>query len=182
MKRLIIAIYFFSARSVFTQEVAVGEIQIGCGNNYFSESKTWQPPLIVRGKWCGDSFFWTPIGIGDTLMEEAFRNGTSFTGIAVSKTNEGKINGMYTFKNGFIEKLEEFYYGQLILSCSYAKGIPNGEHVAYDPSGSLSNLQTYNSGILHGKYYLFRVGDFGGCIREGLAINGEITYTKNTCD
>ena len=182
MKYMLISTFFLSFQFLFGQEILVSQIQIACGNSYFWESETTQPPMIVQGQWCGDSFFWAPVGIGRTLSEEAFMDGVPFNGNAVAKNKEGELIGNYIFNNGFIEKLEEFYKGQLILSCQYSNGIPNGEHIAYDISGSITNVHTYKTGILHGKYYSFRNGDFGDCVREGIANNGEVIYSKNTCD
>ena len=89
-------------------EILVEEITIGCGNNFFSESES-QNALIVRGKWCGDSYFWAPISMGTQITEEAFRNNELFTGECIDQDSEGNLIAKYTFKNGKFISLSHFH-------------------------------------------------------------------------
>lgn len=168
---LLLAFFLIESR-VYSQEINAVSITISCGNSYFSFTGTSQPPLIVRGKWCGDSYMWVPVNIGDTLVEMALVNGEPFTGIAVALDSTGIIIARYQFENGLIQKIDE-YMGKdtLRYSLNFKNGIPHGRQRGYDWNGELWMEKNFNNGILDGHFYWSKERvDYGlePCIETGI--------------
>ena len=52
---------------------------------------------------------WTPISEGDAIQEVAYRSDELFTGECIDLDTAGVLIGRYTFKDGMLQKLEEFH-------------------------------------------------------------------------
>lgn len=166
-------------------EILVEEITIGCGNNFFSESEN-QNAMIVRGKWCGDLYFWAAISMGTQITEEAFRNSELFTGECVDQDSAGNQIAKYTFENGKLISLSHFHKnGKVFQKYSFDKGIPNGISSEYDTKGILYFSRTYEQGILNGPFYEIYYTDDPDCrkrIDEGTYTNNEKLLNKSVCN
>lgn len=167
-------------------EILAEEIKIGCGNNFFSESEN-QHAMIVRGKWCGDSYFWTPINMGAQILEDAFRNNELFTGECVDRDSSGNLMAKYSFDDGKLTSIVHFYNnGKVFQEFSFDKGIPNGFSSVYDEfNGMLYFRRTYNQGVLNGPFYESYYTDDSNCqkrVDEGIYSNGEKKLIKSVCN
>ena len=162
----------------------IDRITIACGNNYFDEDLDFNnPALLVRGIFCGDAYYWTPISEGDVLQEVAYRGDELFTGICIDLDTAGVLIGRYTFEDGLIQKLEEFHEnGQVYKILNYKDGIPNGPGIRITEKGVLSSHFYFENGVRSGYYYLTRDRTDWGlppCIEFGNYIAGEaVTMTK----
>lgn len=74
-------IFLFAPTFSFVAQdsVSVAEVFMACGNKYFSDNETSQPAMVVRGKFCGNMYYWTPPVMGDSLTQQAFRNDLPFS-------------------------------------------------------------------------------------------------------
>ena len=166
-------------------EILVEEIKIGCGNNFFCESKN-QNAMIVRGKWCGDLYFWAPISMGTQITEEAFHNNELFTGECIDQDSAGNIIAKYTFENGKFISISHFHEnGKVFQKYAFDKGIPNGISSEYDTKGILYFSRTYEQGILNGPFYEIYYTDDPDCrkrIDEGTYTNNEKLLNKSVCN
>jgi len=170
----------------FSQEILADEIQIACGNRYFSEVDEYrQAALVVRGIFCGDSYMWTPISEGDVLQEVAYRGDELFTGICIDLDSAGVLIGRYTFQDGLIQKLEEFHEnGQVYKILNYNDGIPNGPGIRITEKGVLDSFFFFVQGVRSGSYYLTRDRTDWGlppCIEFGKYITGEAVKMTKPC-
>lgn len=165
-------------------EISVEEIKIGCGNNFFSEAED-QHAMIVRGKWCGDSYFWSPISMGNIITEDAFRNDELFTGDCTDRDSSGNLKAKYTFDQGKLTSLIHFYKsGKIFQEFTYDKGIPNGISSEYDRQGAFEFRRTYKQGILSGPFYEIYYTDDPDCqkrVDEGIYRNGIKELLKSEC-
>jgi hypothetical protein len=165
-------------------DILVEEIKIGCGNNFFSEGDG-QHAMIVRGKWCGDSYFWSPIGMGHKITEDAFRNNELFTGECVDRDSIGNLIAKYSFNNGKLISLVHFHKdGKIFQDYTFDNGIPNGISSEYDRQGTLEFRRTYKQGILSGPFYEIYYTDDPDCqkrIDEGIYRNGIKELLKSEC-
>ncbi len=181
---LLLAFFLIESR-VYSQEINAESITISCGNSYFSFTGTSQPPLIVRGKWCGDSYMWVPVNIGDTLVEIAYFNDEPFTGKSVAVDSAGIIIARYQFENGLIKKIDEFMgKDTLRYSLNLKNGIPHGSQKGYDWNGDLWMEKNFNEGILDGPFYWSKDRvDYGlePCIETGVFRNGVYERTSEPC-
>ena len=110
MKKMITSLALGVLPFFLSAQILVDEIHIACGNHFFNEINTHrQAAMLVRGIFCGDSYFWSPISAGDTIQEIAYRGEDLFTGVCIDLDTAGNVMGRYTFQNGLIQKLEEFY-------------------------------------------------------------------------
>ncbi len=175
---------FLSMKNVFSQILAE-EILIGCGNKFFSENEH-QHAMIVRGIWCGNSYFWTPINIGDSIIEQAFYNDQLFTGECLDVNADGLIIGKYTFVNGKISSLQHFREdGGLAEDYQYREGIPNGINTDYFYNGEIRLKRTYEMGKLNGPFIEgIDLVDFGRgiCTEEGVYANGQRKVISKPCE
>ena len=166
-------------------EILVEEIKIGCGNNFFCESEN-QNAMIVRGKWCGDLYFWAVISMGTQITEEAFRNNELFTGECIDQDSAGNLIAKYTFENGKFISLSHFHKnGKVFQKYAFDKGIPNGNSSEYDAKGILYFSRTYEQGILNGPFYEIYYTDDPDCrkrIDEGTYTNNERRLNKSVCN
>jgi hypothetical protein len=165
-------------------EISVEEIKIGCGNNFFSEAED-QHAMIVRGKWCGDSYFWSPIGMGHKITEDAFRNNELFTGECVDRDSIGNLIAKYSFNNGKLISLVHFHKdGKIFQDYTFDNGIPNGISSEYDRQGTLEFRRTYKQGILSGPFYEIYYTDDPDChkrVDSGIYRNGIKELLKSEC-
>lgn len=179
------ACFFLAPFWTRAQEVNAEHISIACGNHYFSFTGTSQPPLIVMGKWCGDSYFYVPINIGDTLIEAAYLGDQMFDGKAIAYDSTGKALATYTFKEGYMEELIEFMgEDTLRYALHFKKGIPDGSHRSYNWEGELSMEMTYKQGILDGNYFRrYDLTDYGlpPCIETGVYHMGTMERSSEPC-
>lgn len=170
---------------IYSQEINAELITISCGSNYFSFTGTSQPPLIVRGKWCGDSYMWVPINIGDTLLEMAFVDEEPFTGKSVAFDSTGNVIARYQFENGLIQKIDEFMgKDTLRYSLNLKNGIPHGSQKGYDWNGDLWMEKNFNEGVLDGAFYWSKERvDYGlePCIETGVFRMGIYEKTSAPC-
>lgn len=170
--------------NVFSQ-ILVEEIRIGCGNKFFSENEH-QHAMIVRGIWCGNSYFWTPISIGDSITEQAFYNDELFTGDCFDVNADGVIIGKYSFINGKISSLQHFREdGSLAEEFRYREGIPNGVNTDYFYTGEIRLKRTYDLGKLNGPFVEgIDLVDYGKgiCTEEGVYTNGQRKVISKPCD
>jgi len=188
MKKQILSVLLlalFLESGVHSQEINAELITISCGNNYFSYTETSQPPLIVRGKWCGDSYMWVPVNIGDTLVEMAFVNDEPFTGKSVAFDSMGNVTARYQFENGLIQKIDE-YMGKdsLRYSLNFKNGIPHGYQRGYEWNGELWMEKNFKDGILDGPFYWSKErGDYGlePCVETGIFRMGIYEKTSLPC-
>jgi hypothetical protein len=169
-----------------SQEILADEIQIACGNRYFSEVDEFrQAALVVRGIFCGDAYMWTFISEGDALQEVAYRGDELFTGICIDLDTAGVLIGRYTFKDGLLQKLEEFHEnGQVYKILNYTDGIPNGPSIRITDKGLLDSFFFFDQGVRSGAYYLTRDRTDWGlppCIEYGVYNNGESAQLTKPC-
>ena len=180
---LIISLFLVSVGR--TQEVPIDEVTISCGNHFFSETGREQAPLIVRGWWCGNSYFWIPASLGDTLQEPAYYKEFLFTGSAVARDTLGRKIGYYSFRDGLLTSLKEFRAGGgLLSSYHYEAGIPHGSQRDYDWNGDLILEKNFNHGILQGPFYWSKERIDSGlpsCIETGIYHNGVYEQTSEPC-
>ena len=196
MKTLLIIQLFACFASSITAQILVKEIRIECGNHFFSETDFSQPPLIVRGLFCGNSFHWGPINEGDTITENAYRNGELFTGDCIAKNVNGEIIGKYSFVDSKLTSLMEFDSDcHLKQAFNYEKGIPNGSSTIYLKSGEVYAMRTYQNGILNGPFIekigvvdkTVEVSDedesvaYKYCIEKGEYVNGIRQLKSKPC-
>ena len=211
MKTILSSLLLFNILTYNAQEILVEEIRIECGNEYFSETSSSQPALIVRGRasWCQDGYIYSIISVGDSVKVKAFLNGLPFTGTTVDYDSSGAMIGKYEFKNGIMHNLQTFYVdGTVKTVLNFQNGTPNGKHIVFYPNGNIDREFSYNSGLLHGEirtydtdgtlvslsnykhnvmdgpfyhYYLNEV-DLPACYQRGFAINGVETITEDTCN
>lgn len=196
MKILILVFLFLFCNLNLHSQILVEEIKIECGNNFFSEAE-FQSPLIVRGKFCGNSYYWTPINEGDSITEKAYRNHELFTGECIAKNNKGLIIGKYTFNKGKITSLIEFdFNGNLDREYFYSVGIANGKSTNYFKNGKVRSMHTYLNGTLEGPFLEnIPVPDrkakveegaesiaYKNCFEGGVYINGKRQLTSKPCD
>jgi len=174
----------FCSFKLFSQILAE-EIRISCGKGFFSENEH-QHALIVRGVWCGNSFFWTPISIGDSITEQAFYNDELFTGECFDIDADGLVIGKYTFKNGKITSLQHFHEdGGLAEEFNYHEGIPNGVNTDYFSNGEIRIRRTYEMGKLNGPFIEgIDLVDYGRgiCTEEGIYTYGQRKVISKPCD
>ena len=173
------------------QVINANQITIECGNNYFSNTETSQPPLIVRGRWCGDSYFWSMISIGDTLAELGFLDNELFTGKALAYDSLDNILARYIFENGFLQRIEQYFVNDsnselnnLHLLINMKNGIPHGVQRYYSWYEELQIEKSFQEGILNGPFYWKKERtDYGlePCVETGIYRMGEYEQTSEPC-
>jgi hypothetical protein len=172
--------------SFFAQDINAELLTISCGNNYFSVTGTTQPPLVVRGWWCGESYMWTPVSVGDTLKELAYVDDELFTGKAIATDSLGNTVAWYVFENGYLNHIEEFNgVDQPRNSLNFKNGIPHGVQRCYDWNGELYLEKNFNEGILDGSFYWSKERVDSGlppCIETGIFRNGVYERTSEPCE
>ncbi len=162
---------------VFAEVVLISEVRNACGSGYFIDNNSNQAALVVRGFFCGNSYFYTPIGMGDTISELAYFDQALFTGVAEDYDSSGHVIGRYVFRDGLLQDLEEFMpNGPPTLQLHFEKVTPHGQQRAYNMNGKLELMNTYDHGMFHGPFLSAFYGDFYDCIVKGYAIFGEHHY------
>lgn len=183
---LLLLVVFSAVGTAFSQEILVDRITIACGNNYFDEDLNYNnPALLVRGIFCQAAYYWTPIGQGDTLSELAYLDGLPFSGDCIDLDSNGILLGKYTFKEGFIQQLEEFYdSGEVYKRLHFQAGIPHGSALYFSKDGSLKDYFNFDNGQRSGAYYLTRDRTDWGlppCVEYGVYTNGESAQLTKPC-
>lgn len=191
MRRLIntissLVLFLFLNFTSQAQEINAEEITVACGNKYFSIKRGNQPPLVVRGKWCSDFYFWSPVNIGDTLLALGFLNDELFTGNALAYDSLDNVIASYNFENGLLQKMEEYLSkDKLRLILNMKNGIPPGVQRRYNYNGELTMEQTFQEGILNGPLYWLHQRESSGfirCIEIGNYLMGKYEKINETCD
>jgi len=185
-------LFLFLNSISLSQEINANQITIECGNNYFSNTETSQPPLIVRGRWCGDSYFWSMISIGDTLAELGFLDNELFTGKALAYDSLDNMLARYIFENGFLQRIEQYFVNDsnselnnLHLLINMKNGIPHGVQRYYSWYGELQIEKSFQEGILNGPFYWKKErGDYGlePCVETGIYRRGKYEKTSKPCE
>jgi hypothetical protein len=156
-------------------QIPVADVRLACSSEFFKENDE-QHALVVRGLWCQDMYFWSIIGIGDTIDQLAYYNDRLFTGECVDYNIHNQIIGRYTFDNGYIIRLQEYdMTGSICRDFSFSTGIPNGSHAIYNEKGEVQTLLTFDHGMLEGPYiktYNFHDYGLGECKERGSYMNG----------
>ena len=183
------AVYLFLALiwtiGLFAQPVPIESVRNSCGSGYFIDNESNQPAMVVRGFFCGNSYFYTPISFGDSIKELAFLDQSLFTGVAEDYDSSNHVIGRYKFKEGLLQDLEEFRpSGEPLLQVHFEHGKQHGEQRAYNRNGVLERMSTYAHGLLHGPFFYAWYGDFDQCVVKGNADHGSYTYEKGfePCD
>ena len=165
-------------------QIPVADVRIACSSQYFREHDE-QHALIVGGTWCQDLYYWSIIGIGDTIDELAYYHDSLFTGDCVDYNIHNQLIGRYTFDNGYIIRLQEFDTTGLIWrDFNFNGGIPNGTHTIYNSKGEIQSQLTFDQGILNGPF--LRTRNFydyglGECIERGVYVVGEEKLETPPC-
>jgi hypothetical protein len=185
-------LFLFLNSISLSQEINANQITIECGNNYFENTETSQPPLIVRGRWCGDSYFWSMISIGDTLAELGFLDNELFTGKALAYDSLDNILARYIFENGLLQRIEQYFVNDsnselnnLHLLINMKNGIPHGVQRYYSWYGELQIEKSFQEGILNGPFYWKKErGDYGlePCVETGIYRRGKYEKTSKPCE
>ena len=185
-------LFLFLNSISLSQEINANQITIECGNNYFSNTETSQPPLIVRGRWCGDSYFWSMISIGDTLAELGFLDNELFTGKALAFDSLDNILARYIFENGFLQRIEQYFVNDsnselnnLHLLINMKNGIPHGVQRYYSWYEELQIEKSFQEGILNGPFYWKKERtDYGlePCVETGIYRRGKYEKTSKPCE
>ena len=184
-------LFLFLNSISLSQEINANQITIECGNNYFENTETSQPPLIVRGRWCGDSYFWSMISIGDTLAELGFLDNELFTGKALAYDSLDNMLARYIFENGFLQRIEQYFendsnseLNNLHLLINMKNGIPHGVQRYYSWYEELQIEKSFQEGILNGPFYWKKeMTDYGlePCVETGIYRIGEYEQTSEPC-
>lgn len=184
-------LFLFLNSISLAQEINAEQITIECGNNYFKNTETSQPPLIVRGRWCGDSYFWSIISIGDTLAESGFLDNELFTGTALAYDSLDNILARYIFENGFLQRIEQYFVNDsnselnnLHLLINMKNGIPHGVQRYYSWYEELQLEKSFQEGILNGPFYSKQEREDYGlepCVETGIYRMGEYEKTSEPC-
>jgi hypothetical protein len=188
----LVTLFLFLNSISLSQEINANQITIECGNNYFENTETSQPPLIVRGRWCGDSYFWSMISIGDTLAELGFLDNELFTGKALAFDSLDNILARYIFENGFLQRIEQYFVNDsnselnnLHLLINMKNGIPHGVQRYYSWHEELQIEKSFQEGILNGPFYWKKErGDYGlePCVETGIYRRGKYEKTSKPCE
>ena len=185
-------LFLFLNSISLSQEINANQITIECGNNYFENTETSQPPLIVRGRWCGDSYFWSMISIGDTLAELGFLDNELFTGKALAYDSLDNILARYIFENGLLQRIEQYFVNDsnselnnLHLLINMKNGIPHGVQRYYSWYGELKIEKSFLEGILNGPFYWKKEREDYGlepCVETGIYRRGKYEKTSKPCE
>lgn len=161
------------------QTTPIAMLHNSCGSGYFIDNESNQPAMLVRGFFCGNSYIYTPVGIGDSIKELAYLDHALYSGVAEDYDSSGHVIGRYRFHDGLLVDLEEFLpNGTPILQLHFEQGKQHGEQRRYNGNGKLEQMNTYNMGALHGPFYYAWYGDFDQCLVKGYAIFGEFYHFK----
>ena len=164
---------------LFAQPISMNAVRTSCGSGYFIDNESNQPAMVVRGFFCGNSYFYTPISFGDSIKELAFLDQSLFTGVAEDYDSSNHVIGRYRFSEGLLQDLEEFMpSGEPVLQLHFEHGKQHGEQRAYARNGVLEHMSTYAHGLLHGPFFYAWYGDFDQCMVKGYADHGSYTYEK----
>jgi hypothetical protein len=173
------------ATALNTQRTTVTNLQLESGCAYFSFVNTSNYPLIARGPIAG-RIIYCASQIQDTVMTKAYYNGLLFTGLATNTDSSGHLLGKYIFKNGLIQRIEEFTpQGMTLISLNFINGLAHGESKQYNSNGNLRFLFTYNLGQRDGKFYTVYYTDDPICrtsIKEGYYECGEEVIVNKRCE
>jgi len=177
------AVYLFLALiwtiGLFAQPVPIESVRNSCGSGYFIDNESNQAAMLVRGFFCGNSYFYTPISFGDSIKELAFVDQALFTGVAEDYDAMNHVIGRYTFKEGQLQTLEEFQpSGEPLLQLCFVNGKQHGVQLSYNRQGKIERMSTYDIGTLHGPFFYAWYGDFDQCLVKGYAVFGAYHYFR----
>lgn len=179
MKSVYLFIALIWTIGLFAQTVPIESVRNSCGSGYFIDNESNQAAMLVRGFFCGNSYFYTPISFGDSIKELAFVDQALFSGVAEDYDSSNQVIERYRFNEGLLQDLEEFMpNGPPILQLHFEQGKQHGEQRAYNRNGVLERMSTYVHGILHGPFFYAWYGDFDQCVVKGSADHGSYTYEK----
>lgn len=179
MKAVYLFIVLIWTIGLFAQPVSIESVRNACGSGYFIDNESNQPAMLVRGFFCGNSYIYTPIGMGDSIKELAYLDQALYSGVAEDYDSSGHVIGRYRFLDGLLVDLEEFMpNGIPILQLHFEQGKQHGEQRRYEGNGVLVQMNTYNMGVLHGPFFYAWYGDFDQCLVKGYAIFGEFYHFK----
>ena len=172
-------LFLVSFQFLFAQPVDIKRVENSCGSGYFIDNESNQPAMLVRGFFCGNSYIYTPVGIGDSIKELAYLDQALYSGVAEDYDSSGHVIGRYRFHDGLLVDLEEFMpNGAPILQLHFEQGKQHGEQRRHNGNGKLEQMNTYNMGVLHGPFFYAWYGDFDQCLVKGYAIFGEFYHFK----
>jgi hypothetical protein len=160
-------------------QILAEELKIGCGNNYFRVFDDSQA-MVVNGKWCGDSYLWTAMGIGVSYTEDAYLDDQLFTGVCADLDSIGNVLAKYTFEKGKLSAIQQFDKdGSIGLEGHFLNGVPHGEHILYSKNGEIDSKYNFTNGVLDGEFYTIMHTDpdpetgLSILIEEGTYVNGQ---------
>jgi hypothetical protein len=160
-------------------QILAEELKIGCGNNYFWVFDDSQA-MVVNGKWCGDSYLWTAMGIGVSYTEDAYLDDQLFTGVCADLDSIGNVLAKYTFEKGKLSAIQQFDKdGSIGLEGHFLNGVPHGEHILYSKNGEIDSKYNFTNGVLDGEFYTIIHTDpdpetgLSILIEEGTYVNGQ---------
>jgi antitoxin component YwqK of YwqJK toxin-antitoxin module len=189
MKKIISAFVFVLAWTTIHSQTLVENIKISNGDNFFWESEHLQPAMLIKGKWQGKKNYWSPIAMGEAIMENAYVNDSLFSGDCIDLSIEGDLIGAYRFENGKLTYLKHFELGGFVCEYNYKNGIPNGVSTAYFPNGEIYTKQNYLEGVLDGPFlenYAFDNPDSSSgvtsCLEEGYYDQGKRIVLSTKCE
>ncbi len=58
--------------TIASQTTPIAMLRNSYGSGFFIDNESNQPAMLVRGFFCGNSYFYTPIGMGDSIKELYF--------------------------------------------------------------------------------------------------------------
>lgn len=173
------------ATAFYLQRTNVTNLQLESGCTYFRFTNTSNYPLIARGP-IANRIIYCASQILDTVITKAYNNGLPFTGLATNTDSSGHLFGKYIFKNGLIQRIEEFTpQGMTLISLNFINGLAHGESKQYNSNGNLRFLVTYNLGQRDGKFYTLCYTDDPICstsIKEGYYECGEEVILSKRCE
>jgi hypothetical protein len=168
-----------------SRATALTDLQLESGCPYFRFVNTSAYPLIARGP-IANLIIYCASQIQDTVMTKAYNNGIPFTGLATNTDSSGHLLGKYVFKDGLIQKIEEFTpEGMILKSLNFINGLAHGENKVYNSNGNLRFLFTYNLGQMDGKFHTVYYTDDPNCrtsITEGYYNCGEEVVVSKRCE
>lgn len=189
MKKILIALVFGLAWLTNHSQILVENIKISNGDNFFWESEHIQPAMLIKGKWQGQKNSWSPIGMGEAILENAYVNDSLFSGDCIDLSSEGDVIASYRFENGKLTYLKHFELGGFVCEYNYKNGIPNGVSTAYFPNGEVYTKRHYLEGVLDGPFlenYAFDDLDSSSgvtsCQEEGYYEQGQRKVLSKKCE
>lgn len=179
MKVLYLFLALVWAIRLFAQPVPIESLRNACGSGYFIDNESHQPAMLVRGFFCGNSYFYTPIAMGDSIKELAYVDHTLFTGTAEDYVAANHVIGRYTFEEGLLQTLEEFHpSSEPLLQLQFAKRESTRGSAFLQPTGKNRTDEYLQHGCFTRSFFSRLVWDFDQCLVKGYAVFGEHHYFR----